>query len=82
MAAVPIAVRAKSRLAQAERFLHQTRRWRAASVRHVAATIDQMMVTQLMAGGSGQWPVAGDQWSVTRGEGPVTSEQSSVNSEQ
>jgi hypothetical protein len=36
-------------LAQAERFLHQTRRCRTASVRHVAATIDQMMVTQLIA---------------------------------
>ena len=48
MAAVATAVRAKSRLAHAVRFLHQTSKYIAASVRHADATMDQMMVTQLM----------------------------------
>ena len=48
MAAVATAVREKSRLAHAVRFLHQTSKFTAASVRHADATMDQMMVTQLM----------------------------------
>jgi hypothetical protein len=46
--AVATAVRAKSRSAQAVRFLHQTGKCIAAIVRHADATMDQMRVTQLM----------------------------------
>jgi len=46
--AVDAAVREKSRLAHAVRCLHQTSKCIAASVRHAEATMDQMMVTQLM----------------------------------
>ena len=47
-AAVATAVREKSRLAHAVRFLHQISKCIAASVRHADATMDQMTVTQLM----------------------------------
>jgi hypothetical protein len=58
MPAVPTAVREKSRLAHSVRFLHHTSRFTAASVRHADATMDQMMVTQLMECGKmgeGRW---------------------------
>ena len=47
-AAVAAAVRAKSRLVHAVRFLHQISKCIAASVRHADATMDQMIVIQLM----------------------------------
>jgi hypothetical protein len=57
MAAVATAVTAKSRLAQAVRFLPQIRKCIAASVRHADAIMDQTIVTQLMLPGStGQAP--------------------------
>jgi hypothetical protein len=40
--------REKSRLFHDARFLHQIRKCIAASVKHADATMDQMMVTQLM----------------------------------
>jgi hypothetical protein len=45
---VEVAVREKNRLAQAVRFLHQTRKLIPASVRHADAFMDQIMVTQLI----------------------------------
>ncbi len=50
-----IVVWERSRLDQVERFRHQTRKWIAASVRHAAATMDQMIVTQLMLPCSAGW---------------------------
>jgi hypothetical protein len=47
--AVPTAVSAKSRLAQAVRFPHQTSKCIAASTRQADATMHQMAVIQLMA---------------------------------
>ena len=43
-AAVDVAVRKKSRFAQALRFLHQNRKLITASVRQAAALMDQMIV--------------------------------------
>jgi hypothetical protein len=47
-AVVDVAVREKSRLAQAVRFLHQTRKLIPASVRHADALMDQMIVITLI----------------------------------
>ena len=46
-APVPTAVSAKNRLAHTSRFRTQMKPCTSASVKHAAATMDQMMVTQL-----------------------------------